>query len=196
MEEVIQSQIGLNFEQVWAALMETRQRQEKTVRQMQETDWLIQENAKQMKQVYSAMEDLGKRFGEIAEHLIIPNIMEKFNALGYKFTMANPNSKLSNPETNEVETEFDILLENSKDIIGVEVKTKPNVRDVADHVKWLAILKKYKAKEDSKKEIRGAIAGAIMPKNVRETAFAAEMYVIEQSGDTVKITKPPKVREW
>jgi hypothetical protein len=218
MEEVIEPQMGLGFEQVWAALMETRQRQEETARQMQETDRLIKETDRVIKESQretdrvikesqekvalaiqantKQMGDLGKRFGEIAEHLIIPNITEKFNALGYKFNFANPNSKLTNPETNEVEAEFDILLENGKYIICVEVKTKPNTQDVFDHIKRLAILKKYKDKEDSKKEIRGAIAGAIMPKNVRELALAKGMYVIEQSGDTVKIIPPEIHSQW
>jgi hypothetical protein len=200
MDEAIQPQMGLNFEQVWAALMETRRRQEETDRlikeSQQETARLIKENAKQMKQFRSDMGDLGKRFGELAEHLIIPNLTDKFNTLNYHFKFATANSKFFNDETRQVEAEFDILLENGDYIIGVEVKTKPNVKDVSDHIKRLAVLKRYKGEEESKKVIRGAIAGAIMPKNVREAALEAGMYVIEQSGDTVKIEEPPKIRGW
>jgi hypothetical protein len=204
MDEVAQPQMGLNFEQVWAALMESRREFDRRMQEtdrlikesQQETARLIKENAKQMKQFHSDMGDLGKRFGELAEHLIIPNIAEKFNALGYHFKFATANSKLFNDETRRVEAEFDILLENGGYIIGVEVKTKPNRKDVDDHIKRLALLRKYKNEEGDKKVIQGAIAGAIIPKNVREAALEAGLYVIEQSGDTVKIEKPPAIRGW
>ncbi|MDR1955709.1 MAG: hypothetical protein LBQ30_02510, partial [Treponema sp.] len=71
MAEIIQPQMGLNFEQVWAALMENRQ-------QMKETD-------RQIKELQKSMGYLNNRFGELAEHLVIPNIVQKFNALEYQF---------------------------------------------------------------------------------------------------------------
>jgi hypothetical protein len=221
MDEVIQPQMGLNFEQVWAALMETRRHiedtdrlikesQQKTDKQMQETDRLIKETDKQVKETDKQMKetdrqvkelnkkwgDMSNRFGELAEHLVIPNIVEKFNALGYHFEDTAKERKFSNPETKKVDAEFDALLENGKYSIGVEVKAKPNEEDVSDHINRLEFLRRYKDKRGDKREIRGAIAGAIMPDHVRRAALKAGMYVIEQSGDTVKIEEPPKIRGW
>jgi hypothetical protein len=35
-----------------------------------------------------------------------------------------------------------------------------------------------------------------MPRNAREAALRAGLYVIEQSGDTVKIEEPKEIRRW
>ena len=74
-ETMVQPQIGLNFEQVWAALMET--------------DRLLKKNAaetdRRIKELQRHMGDLSRRFGEVAEHLVLPNFIEKFNTLGYDF---------------------------------------------------------------------------------------------------------------
>jgi hypothetical protein len=46
------------------------------------------------------------------------------------------------------------------------------------------------------REIRGAIAGAIMPEAARREALRTGLYVIEQSGDTVRIEEPDQIRSW
>jgi predicted AAA+ superfamily ATPase len=134
-------QMGLNFEQVWATLMETNRlfRESKV-----ETDRLIRElrdNGKetdrQMKELQKSMGDLGNRFGELAEHLVLPSITKKFNALGYHFDDIAKERKFVNPETGRIAAEFDILLENETYSIGVEVKTKPAEKDVREHISRL-----------------------------------------------------------
>jgi hypothetical protein len=210
MAEIRQPQMGLNFEQVWAALQETDrqmketdQQMKETDRQMKETDRFIRElrdNGKEtdrrIKELQKSMGDMGNRFGELAEHLVIPNIVQKFNALNYHFKDTAKERKFYNPETGCVEAEFDILLENSTYSIGVEVKTKPTEKDVMEHIKRLEFLRSYKDKEGDNREIRGAIAGAIMPKHVRQAALGTGLYVIEQSGDTVRIEEPQQIRNW
>ncbi|MDR1302125.1 MAG: hypothetical protein LBK43_06610, partial [Treponema sp.] len=149
-----------------------------------------------MKELQKSMGDLSNRFGELAEHLVIPNIIEKFNALDYHFKDTGKERKFRDPETGRIEAEFDILLENSKYSIAVEVKTKPKEKDVAKHIGRLKFFRSYKDREGDNREIRGAIAGAIMPEGVRHEALGAGMYVIEQSGDTVRIEEPPQIRGW
>ena len=76
------------------------------------------------------------------------------------------------------------------------MKVKPDKQDVRDHVKRIEFLRRYKDDVGDKREIRGALAGAIMPEEVREEALSAGLYEIEQSGDTVKIEEPREVRGW
>jgi hypothetical protein len=156
----------------------------------------MKETDRNMKELQKSMGKLGNRFGELAEHLVIPNIVEKFNALHYHFKDTSKERKFRDPETGRIEAEFDILLENSTYSIGVEVKIKPDEKDVAEHMLRLEYLRSYKDKEGDKREIRGAIAGAIMPEGVRREALRVGMYVIEQSGDTVKIEEPPQIHGW
>ncbi|MDR2397882.1 MAG: hypothetical protein LBD74_03870 [Spirochaetaceae bacterium] len=189
MEETIQPQMGLNFERVWAALMEIRQAMKETDQRMKETD-------QRMKELQKSMGYLSHRFGELAEHLVVPNIVQKFNALGYHFRDIAKERKLYNPQTNQVEAEFDILLENDAYSVGVEVKSKPNTQDLADHIHRLEVLRSYKDHLGDRRIIRGAIAGAIMPETLRREALRQGLYVIEQSGDTVQIEKPLHLQGW
>ncbi|MHB9293443.1 hypothetical protein Holit_02565 [Hollandina sp. SP2] len=211
MADIIQPQMGLNFEQVWAALMENRQQMKETDRQLKETDRLFRESKaeterflkeskaetdKHMKELHKSMGELSNRFGELAEHLVIPNIVHKFNALHYHFDDIAKERKFYNPETGQIAAEFDILLENETYSIGVEVKTKPAEKDVGDHIRRLEFLRKYKDKRGDQQTIRGAIAGAIMPDGVRRAALGVGLYVIERSGDTVRIEEPKPIRNW
>jgi chromosome segregation ATPase len=217
-------QMGLTFERVWAALMETRasiqelreesketdRQMKETDRQMKETDRLIRElreegkeTGRQMKETDRRMKELQKsmgyldnRFGEMAEHLVAPNIVKKFNELGYHFSDVAKERKFFNEETGLIEAEFDVILENGEFSIGVEVKTKPAERDVREHMERLEYLRARKDKLGDKREVRGAIAGAIMPRNAREAALREGLYAIEQSGDTVRIEEPKNVRGW
>jgi hypothetical protein len=226
-ETTVQPQMGLNFEQVWAALMETRasiqelrNESKETDRQMKETDRQMKETDRQMKEterflkesgaetdrrmketdkrmkaLQKSMGDLDNRFGELAEHLVVPNIVDKFNALGYHFKDVCKERKIFRDD-HTIGAEFDILLENGESIVGVEVKTKPKERDVKEHIDRLEFLRLYKDGMKDTRKIYGALAGAIMPDNARAAALRAGLYVIEQSGDTVKIEKPQQVRGW
>ena len=80
---------GLTFEKVWAALMETRARQEETDRQIGR---------------------LSNRLGELIEALTASNLVEKVNACGFRFDHISRNHKIKD-ETNKVLAEIDILLE-------------------------------------------------------------------------------------
>jgi hypothetical protein len=53
-------------------------------------------------------------------------------------------------------------------------------------------------RKNDKRKLRGAIAGAIYGKTVKEAVLEAGMYVIAQSGDTMKIEIPDGFtpRDW
>ena len=209
-------QMGLNFEQVWAALMELRESQRESLREsreefdrrMRESNETAEremrdlresqrETARQMKKTDEIIGKLGNSFGELAEHLVAPSIEEKFNALGYHFEDIAPNRKFKN-EKGEVIAEIDILLENDKYSVVVEVKSKPKEADIADFRKRLEVLRKYKDKRHDQRKIHGAIAGAVFEDSVKKAVLKAGFYVIEQTGDTVKINVPEgfKPKEW
>jgi hypothetical protein len=199
-------EMGLTFEKVWAMFQESDRRMQKMneeserrMREMsEETDRKLQEVARQMKATDERMKatderfgKLGNRFGELAEHLVAPNIVQKFNALGFHFDdISGLRQVIEDESSGQRIAEFDILLENGESIIGVEVKAKPSNDDVEDHVRRLEILRLNKNKKGDKRKIHGALAGAIMLPSVKATALKAGLYVIIQAGDTVKIDVP------
>jgi hypothetical protein len=188
-------EMGLTFEKVWAMFQESDRRMQESDRRMremsEETDRKIQEVARHIKETDQQLGRLGNRFGELAEHLVAPNIAEKFNALGFHFDDISELRRIIKDEgSGQKIAEFDILLENDDSIIGVEVKSRPSCDDVQDHVRRLEILRLNKDKKGDKRKIYGALAGAIMFDDVKTAALKAGFYVITQTGDTVKIDIP------
>ena len=205
---------GVTFEQVWAGLSEYRKRMEErderftrqmkelnesVSRQMQETDRRMQETDRLITKTGKQIGELGNRFGEIAEHLVAPGIKERFNELGYHFrSMASGGYRIFNTD-GSVKTEIDIILENDESVIAVEVKAKPKVKDVEHHIRRLEILREFRGQKfNDERKIMGAIAGAIFGEDEKTAAIEAGMYVIEQSGDTMKINIPEGFipKEW
>jgi len=195
---------ALTFEKVWAALMENREQMKETDRQMKETDRQMKETDRQMKETDRRMKEtdrkigeLSNRFGELAEHLVAPSIMEKFNELNFSFENISQNHRIKDREGNFL-AEIDILLENGDTVIAVEVKAKPLEKDVDEHISRMEVLRRRADIRKDARKFRGAIAGAIMKDEVRNYAHKAGFYVIEQTGDTVKINIPEGFtpREW
>jgi hypothetical protein len=198
-------------------MQETAQQMQETDRKMRETDRKIQEVAQQMRETFQEMREenaetnrrmketdirfgaLDNRFGELAEHLVGPSIMEKFNALGFHFTDIAPNRrKIITGENKQRIAEFDILMENGESSVCVEIKSKPSERDVKDHVRRLEIFRRHKDTLGDKRKIYGALAGAIMDDSVKNVILKEGLYAITQTGDTVEIDIPKGFipKEW
>jgi hypothetical protein len=180
-------------------MKETERRMKETDRQMKETDRQMKETDRKMKETDRRIGELTKRFGELAEHLVAPSIHKRFNELGYHFDAVAPGGYvIRNGENGKVIAEVDILLENDKYIMAVEVKSKTHVKDIEHHVKRLEILRQYRDKHHDRRKIQGAIAGAIFGDAEKQAAVEAGFYVLEQSGDTVKMDIPEDFvpREW
>ncbi|MDR0764179.1 MAG: hypothetical protein LBE65_01120 [Synergistaceae bacterium] len=197
-------QMGLTFEKVWAALMELREESKETgrlIREMREeskeTDRRLRETDRLVKETGKSIGGLNNSFGELAEHLVAPNICEKFNALGYHFNGSNKNQEIKN-ERGQIIAEIDIILENNDCIVAVEVKSKPKNADIDNFAGRLEILRKYKDEKKDNRRIRGAIAGAVFNDHVKRAVIEAGFYAIEQTGDTVRIDVPEgfKPKEW
>jgi hypothetical protein len=144
------------------------------------------------------MGDLHHSFGNLAEHLVAPGIAEKFNALGYHFDAIAAGGMKILDEQGRPLAQIDLLLQNGDFSVAVEVKSRPNEDDVAKHIRRLEVLRRHMDKHHDNRVIRGAMAGAVFPENVKEAAREAGLYVIVQSGDTMKIEAPEGFvpKEW
>jgi hypothetical protein len=193
---------GLDFEQVWAALMETRavmeetnrevaRRQEEVARRQEETD-------RQMKETGKRIGELTGRFGEIVEYMIVPNLVTKFRELGFTVTRANRDVKIVDDE-HGIHAEVDAFLENGDKVMIVEIKSKPNTDDVNDHIARMEKLRAYANLKNDNRKYLGAIAGVVISESVITYALKNGLYVIEPSGETFNIIEPTgkyHPREW
>jgi len=197
-------------ETVWAILQEVGKKQKELAESQKETDRLIKETDRQMKETDRQMKEtdrqmketdrrLGKltgRMGEVVEHMVAPNLREKFRELGYDFPQANPNSDVSDRKNN-IHLGIDVKLENGDKAMLVEVKTKPTTEDVQDHIKRLEKMRIYADLHGDKRTFLGAVAGVVMTDNVKEYALKQGFFVIEPSGETFNIIPPNnKPKEW
>ena len=190
---------SLTFEKVWEMFQvmsrETREEMKESDRKFQV---MSQKTDKQIKELSRQMGGLHNSFGELAEHMVAPGIVERFNKLGYHFDAVSPKGQRILDKHGKVKTEIDILLENGDYIIAVEVKSKPVEKDIEHHISRLKILREHRDKHRDMRKIRGAIAGAVFPAKLKEAALAAGFYVLEQSGDTMKMDIPKDFvpQEW
>ena len=186
----------LTFEKIWTMFQET---DKKFQAMSQETERLMQETTRQMKETDRKIGELGNRFGDLAEHLVAPGVVEKFNALGFRFNRDCQGAKFRDPETGRLLAEVDIHLENGDIVIAVEVKANLRVPgDVDDHLKRMEVLRRLADLRGDTRKYQGAIAAAIVVDGARRYAQKAGFYVLEQSGDTMKLDIPEDFvpREW
>jgi hypothetical protein len=192
------------FESVWAMFQETARIVQETARQMQETDRKMQETDRRMQETDKKIEaasriagNLGNKLGIVVEHLVLANIKEKFNALGYVFTKMGPGVIIED-KAKKIITEVDALLENGEYVLAIEVKTQLRVEHVNEHIERMEKLRRYADARGDARKFLGAVAGAVVDDSVKVYAQKKGFYVILQSGDTVTIEDPAesKPREW
>ena len=196
----------LTYEKVMEMFKETDRKfqedREQMKAQMQVTDRKFKEDREQinaqMKETDRKIGELGNRFGELAEHLVRPGIVEKFNNIGFDFDRDAENFRIKDPKTHKTLVEVDIILENGDVLIAVEVKAKLTEEHVIDHIARMDFLRRYADSKGDKRKYCGAIASAITNDGPRNYALKAGFYVLEQSGDTIKMDIPEGFvpREW
>jgi hypothetical protein len=191
---------GLTFEKVWAAIQANAAGMEefkqsikesikKTDRQIEETDRQIKKTWRQIKETNKQMGFVTNRFGEIVEHMVVPKLAEKFRELGFEFYKTCRNMKVADPE-HHIFTEVDALLEDGDKIMIVEIKTKPKIEDIDDHIERLGKLRKYADLHNDKRKYLGAVAGAVFGDSEKAYALKNGFYAIEPPGDTFTIIEP------
>jgi len=152
---------------------------------------MFKKNREQMKETDRLIGNLGNRFGELAEHLVAPGIVDKFNAIGFDFAEISPNGReFKDPKTKQHLAEVDIILENSDIFIAIEVKSKLLKLDVDKHINRMEVLRRIADSKNDKRKYQGAIAAAITTTETKNYAHESGFYVLEQSGDTMKLDLP------
>jgi hypothetical protein len=200
---------SLTFEKVWAMFQETDRQMKETDRRMQETDRRMRETDRQIKELREDMKEtdrqlkktdwkisnLGNRLGDLIEHLTASNILKKLRDLGYVFEKMSRNIIIEKPDYNPL-AEMDILLENDRYAMIVEVKSLFTLGDVKKHLKRMKTFRAYADARGDRRIYLAAAAGALIDKRGRAAALEDGMFVIEQAGVRVNVTAPPVVREW
>jgi hypothetical protein len=179
LEQSAEAAKSLAFEELWATMDRLSKEAD---RRHKETERIIKKNGRQLG-------ELNNRFGEMAEHMVRPNLVKKLKRFGFAFTKAGPNVKIADREHN-IFAEVDTCLENGLFVMAVEVKVKPNVKDIDDHVERMEKLRRHALLHGDSRIYLGGIAGVVFSESNRLYARRKGFYVMVPSGKTFDITAP------
>jgi hypothetical protein len=123
------------------------------------------------------------------ETLMASRLWEKFPQ--YNFNRTFQRIKILDKNKTPV-TEIDILLSDSEWAMAVEVKREPDKGDVEYHLKRMELMREYSLGEIIGKKLLGAIAGGVVPPDVRAYAHESGLYVLELNGEQVSLLESPE----
>jgi hypothetical protein len=184
---------GLTFEDVWAGLKETELLLKETIK---ENERQREENERQRKEYNKRFGDIDNRFGEVVECMISPSLLDKFIDLGLEFQTASANFKVRDHK-NKIYFEIDVFLQNGDAAMLVEIKTNLSIRYINDHIARLEKMRIFADLHSDSRTFLGAVAGIVIPSEVKQYALENGFYLIEPSGENFNITPPHnKPKEW
>ena len=132
---------------------------------------------------------ISNTLGEIVEHLVYPGIEKLFADMGLVFRHVSRRRKAIGAD-GKTAAEIDVMLENRDIVVAVEVKSKVSGKDVAKLRGKLDRLRECFREENDGRRILGAMAGAVFGESQRQEALDAGIYVLVQSGDTMRLDVP------
>jgi hypothetical protein len=185
-----------SFDTVWAILQENAQGMKELRESQKDTDRIVKELRESQKETNKQFGEFTRRFGEVVEYMIAPNLCEKFTNFGLIFPKANSGTRISD-YINNIHFEVDVMLENGDKAMLFEVKTKLLTEHIKEHIKRLEKMRTYADLHGDKRMFLGAVAGMVVTANVKEYALKQGLFLIEPSGESFNITPPQgKPKEW
>jgi hypothetical protein len=198
--------IHLAHRQTEKSLEEVHQAHRKTEKSLEEAHQARRETEESMKNMQITFEEFmknsekmmgefGNTLGTLIEHTMTPDLPRKFREFGFIFKEINP-EKLKRSD-GSIYAEIDGFLENDTQAMAVEVKTTLREKDVDNHIKRMERIRIHASEKGDSRELFGAMAGAIVTESTRNYALSKGLFLIEPSGEDVKISKPKvEPRRW
>jgi hypothetical protein len=167
-------------------LQKLHEETEKTLKKSQDEAWAaIRETQRAVKETQKNIGGLNNSLGSMVEHLLTPHLPQKFKKMGYYF------NRISTYKFAEgVYAQIDGMLENGTQAIAVEVKFTLRISDIDDHLLRMEKIRRFADEHEDKRKFMGALAAINIDKSAKEYALKNGLFVIEQSGEDVKVTKP------
>ncbi len=170
-------------------LKETSLKVQETTAQVQETTAQMRETDRVVKEVSRKVGSLGSRWGDFVEGLVAPACETLFAERGIPVHKVSRQMKAKLPGGRHME--IDVFVVNTDAVVLVEVKSALTVEDVRDHLIRLAEFKDF-FPEYANKRVFGAVAGIVIGEHADRFAMNKGLFVIVQSGDTVRMANEPE----
>ncbi len=187
------------FQETDKRFQETDRKIEAVSRQIQETDRELRKMfeatdrqlellGKRADEMMNAVKQLTGKWGYFVEGLVLPAVEKLFNERGIKVDQVYSRARRS---LNGDHMEIDILAHNEEYVVAVEVKSTLTVEDVKEHIQTLKQFKTFFPLFRNHKLI-GAVAGIVIHEDADRYAYKQGLFVIGQSGETVRILNDEK----
>ena len=162
--------------------------------QFGETDRKFKETDRKIAEVTKAIGDLGGKWGRFVEGLLEPAVKRLFAERGIEIDRIYRRVEAFR---NSHRMEIDILGVNGDYAVLIEAKSTLGIEDVDEHIERLTSFREYFPEYGTRKVV-GAVAGIVIQEGVDRYAYRQGLFVIGQSGDTVKILNDEKFqpKEW
>jgi hypothetical protein len=162
---------------------EAEQRNAEADRRSAEADRTMEELKKQVQATTEAVNNLTTRWGRFVEEMVEPAVVQLFQERGIDVTQTMSRLKSKRPGA---ALEIDILAVNGSELVAVECKSRLSKDDVDD---FLDRLQRFKLAFPQFRDFQvyGAVAGIEIDQGIDSYAYRRGLFVIKQSGETVKI---------
>ena len=169
---------------------EADRRSAEAERRRAEADRTMEELKKQVRATTEAVNNLTTRWGRFVEEMVEPAVVQLFQERGIDVTQTMSRLKSKRPGA---AMEIDILAVNGSELVAVECKSRLSKDDVDD---FLDRLQRFKLAFPQFRDFQvyGAVAGIEIDQGIDSYAYRRGLFVIKQSGETVKIINDVQFR--
>ncbi|MCD6455866.1 MAG: hypothetical protein J7K81_03635 [Methanophagales archaeon] len=180
---------------VWALFKEAAKRSRETDRKMQETSKVVAETSEKVAEMSEKVEKTSEmvdaltgKWERFVEGLVAPGAVRMFKERGIE--VSETSTRVERYKNGE-KMEIDVLVVNKDYVLAIEAKSTLTVDDVNEHLKKLRRFKEFFPHFADRKVI-GAVAGIVIEERSDKYAYRKGLFVIGQTGETVKILNDEK----
>lgn len=169
-------EIEKGFQEIWKLFQETDKK-------FQQTENEIEKTSRAVKETSETIYALTGKWGRFVEGLIVPAAERLFKERGIIIDKVSQRVKTHhNGDTMEI----DILAINGEYAVLIEAKSTLKIEDIKEHIKRLTDFKEF-FPEYKDKKVLGVVGGIVIEENSDIFAYKQGLFVIAESGETVKI---------
>ena len=157
-------------------------------------DRVLANTSREVEKATKAVDALTSKWGRFVEGLLVPAVTRLFQERGIPVDKISQRVKV---RKNGRFMEIDVLAINQGYVVLIEAKSTLSVDDVNEHLKKLSEFKFF-FPEYADRKVVGAVAGIVIDAGADHYAYQSGLFVIGQSGETVKILNDKKFapRAW
>jgi hypothetical protein len=185
---------AITLDDIYALFRESEQRRKEYQQDFEQRQRTYEKEIADLRQIVAQtnkqVAGLSSRWGEFVENLVKPAAAQLFREQGID---VHHTALRVDAQDSQGSLEIDILVENTNEVVAIEVKSHLEVRDVK---RFLQTLERFKIAFPKYQDYKlyGAVAGIKIDERSDVFANQEGLFLIEPAGDSVIIANSQKVK--